>query len=384
MNYYKTGEFAQRAGVSQRTIRYYDTIGLLKPSRILENGYRQYNDKDLIRLQKILSLRNLGFSIDEIFPIVQNDDNMMDSLDLQLKLVDQQILHLQNIKDAILTVKNTMNKDTVDWEQFHRLVQLSSHEMDLVEQYKTSKNLMVRISLHDQFSVNPVPWFSWIQSQIDFSRIHRLIEIGCGNGKLWESTHVDLRNREIFLTDKSQGMIEEVRHKLGNDFNCMVADCQAIPFKDAYFDAVVANHVLFYLSDLRRGLKEIHRILRPEGLFYCSAYGKDHMKEIARIAAEFDPGVKLSQSRLYEIFGLENGKKRLNPYFNKVELKKYEDALLIDRAGPIVDYIMSCHGNQNERVGPRYKEFTHFIEDKIARNGPIHITKEAGLFICVK
>ena len=104
---------------------------------------------------------------------------------------------------------------------------------------------------------------------------------------------MDLRNREIFLTDKSQGMVEEVRHKLGNDYNCMVVDCQAIPFKDAYFDAVVANHVLFYLSDLRRGLKEIQRILRPEGLFYCSAYGKDHMKEIAEIAAEFDPRVKL-------------------------------------------------------------------------------------------
>ena len=51
--YYTTGQFAKMAGVTLRTIRYYDKIGLLKPSHILDNGYRQYCNKDLITLQKI-------------------------------------------------------------------------------------------------------------------------------------------------------------------------------------------------------------------------------------------------------------------------------------------------------------------------------------------
>ena len=54
------------AGVTLRTIRYYDKIGLLKPSHILDNGYRQYCNKDLITLQKILALKELGFSLEEI------------------------------------------------------------------------------------------------------------------------------------------------------------------------------------------------------------------------------------------------------------------------------------------------------------------------------
>ena len=53
--YYTTGQFAKMAGVTLRTIRYYDKIGLLKPSHILDNGYRQYYNKDLITLQKILA-----------------------------------------------------------------------------------------------------------------------------------------------------------------------------------------------------------------------------------------------------------------------------------------------------------------------------------------
>ena len=57
MNYYKTGEFAKKASISIRTVRYYDQKGLLKPSVIDTNGYRLYTDKDFEKLQKILSLK---------------------------------------------------------------------------------------------------------------------------------------------------------------------------------------------------------------------------------------------------------------------------------------------------------------------------------------
>lgn len=59
---YTTGEFAKKAGVSVRTIRYYDKQGILKPSFTSESGYRLYSDKDFARLQKILTLKYLGFS----------------------------------------------------------------------------------------------------------------------------------------------------------------------------------------------------------------------------------------------------------------------------------------------------------------------------------
>ena len=62
----KTGDLAKIANISLRTLRYYDKIGLLKPSQIAPNGYRQYNEEDLIRLQKILLLKKLGFSLEEI------------------------------------------------------------------------------------------------------------------------------------------------------------------------------------------------------------------------------------------------------------------------------------------------------------------------------
>ena len=56
---YSTGEFAKLAGVTLRTIRYYDKIGLLKPTLILDNGYRRYCNKDFFNLKKIIYLKKI-------------------------------------------------------------------------------------------------------------------------------------------------------------------------------------------------------------------------------------------------------------------------------------------------------------------------------------
>ena len=378
MNYYKTGQFARLANVSERTIRYYDKIGLLKPSFVMENGYRQYSDLDLLKLQKILSLKHLGFSIEEIFPMVMDNTNLKESFELQIDLIEDKISHLQSLKDAL---KKASQSSDLSWNMILSLVQLSNEETNIIEQYKNAKNLNDRISLHEKYSTNSQGWFNWLFEKIDFSKVNRLLELGCGNGKLWQENTIDLRNREIFLSDISEGMVDEVRTKLGSDFNCIVVNAEKIPFKDAYFDTIIANHVLFYLNDLNQGLKEIDRVLKPNGVFYCSTYGKEHMKEITELVQNFDSHINLSNHSLYDIFGLENGEAILKKYFSNVQRLEYPDSLEITESKPLIDYIMSCHGNQNEILGPRLNEFKEYIDELLKKNGKIVVTKHAGLFI---
>ncbi len=378
MNYYKTGQFARLANVSERTIRYYDKIGLLKPSFVMENGYRQYSDLDLLKLQKILSLKHLGFSIEEIFPMVMDNTNLKESFELQMDLIEDKISHLQSLKDAL---KRASQSSDLSWNMILSLVQLSNEETNIIEQYKNAKNLNDRISLHEKYSTNSQGWFNWLFEKIDFSKVNRLLELGCGNGKLWQENTIDLRNREIFLSDISEGMVDEVRTKLGSDFNCIVVNAEKIPFKDAYFDTIIANHVLFYLNDLNQGLKEIDRVLKPNGVFYCSTYGKEHMKEITELVQNFDSHINLSNHSLYDIFGLENGEAILKKYFSNVQRLEYPDSLEITESKPLIDYIMSCHGNQNEILGPRLNEFKEYIDELLKKNGKIVVTKHAGLFI---
>lgn len=383
---YSTGKFANLANTTIRTIRYYDSIGLLKPSFVADNGYRYYTDADLLKLQRIISLKNLGFSLEEIYPLtLKNDkDSLVESLDLQLSLVKKKIQSLLNLKDTLTTTKSLLKNNEIEWNRIIELLQLSKYEEEIIEQYRNSNNLNIRMNLHERYSFNKTGWFNWLFSQIDFSHSNRILEIGCGDGKLWKDRPLDLRNREVFLSDSSSGMIQDVRKSLGDDFSYMVFDCENIPFKKEYFDIVIANHVLFYLKDVQNGLSEISRVIVENGKLYCSTYGKNHMKEITEIVQEFDKRIVLSRNNLSDLFGIENGKEVLSKYFGTVELVMYDDYLLVNDSEALIAYIMSCHGNQKEILKNQLDKFKAFIDDKIKKQGFIKITKEAGLFICRK
>lgn len=383
---FTTGQFAKLAHVSERTIRYYDKIGLLKPTFIMENGYRKYSEDDVMKLQKIISLKHFGFSLDDIKAIVVHDhlERMKDSLDLQMQLLDKKIKHLTLLKESMEQTKYALQNKALDWEHIMYLTQLCSQGEKIVEHYRDATNLAVRIKLHQQYSTNKQDWFSWLREQIDVAGVNRLLEIGCGDGSLWKSSNVDLRNREIFLSDASQGMLDRAKEMLGDDFSYMHIEAQEIPFKKAYFDAVVANHVLFYLHDIDAGLQEIQRVLRDGGTLYCSTYGAHHMEEITQLVKAFDERITLSDQQLFDVFGLANGEHLLRKYFSDVTCVRYHDSLCVDEVMPIYDYIMSCHGNQKEMLADRIQEFKCYLQDNIALHGKICIKKDAGLFICKK
>src|SRR5215208_1450138 len=71
---WKVGELARRTGLSVRALRYYDGIGLLSPSRRTEGGHRLYTAEDVVRLQRIKSLRALGLSLREIGEYLDGTD----------------------------------------------------------------------------------------------------------------------------------------------------------------------------------------------------------------------------------------------------------------------------------------------------------------------
>lgn len=384
--YYTTGQFAKKAGTTERTIRYYDKIGLLKPSFIMENGYRKYSEKDVFRLQRIISLRYFGFTLEEILPMLIDDskESFKDSLVMQMELVDKKIMHLQTLKESLKKVDKLLDQGTLQWDRVADLIKLTSDENELMEQYKNANNLKVRIALHENYSTNPIGWFPWVYQQIDFSRINRVLEIGCGSGNLWQEVKINLRHREIFLTDSSTNMVEEAKKRLGNGFNYMVMDGEDITFKKEYFDTVIANHVLFYFKDLDSGLLKIAQVLHQGGVLYCSTYGKNHMKEIQEIVYEYDNRIELVEEKMYEKFGLENGEHRLQKYFSTVEVRYYEDALEIDDGQLMVDYILSCPGNQKEIIGSEILKFKKYIENRMKTKGYIKVTKQVGIFICKK
>jgi DNA-binding transcriptional MerR regulator len=97
----RIGELAQKAGVTPRTIRYYESLGLLNPSEREGTGFRYYTETELARLQKIDCLKSLGLTLEEISSVI--DLYCQDASGLRGKQKVLEILqaHLQETDEKI-------------------------------------------------------------------------------------------------------------------------------------------------------------------------------------------------------------------------------------------------------------------------------------------
>lgn len=89
---WKVGELAKLAGLTVRTLRYYDQIGLFSPSGHTDSGHRIYTESDIAQLQQILSLKDLGLSLDQIKSVVVGDQfSLLDIVSLQIARLKENI-----------------------------------------------------------------------------------------------------------------------------------------------------------------------------------------------------------------------------------------------------------------------------------------------------
>src|SRR3712207_851365 len=155
---FTVGEFAKKAGVTIRTLRYYDKIGLLKPSSYNELGYRLYGKQDFGKLQKILTLKFIGLSLDEIKDIMKydlNDKDFKKSLEIQKEIIEKKINHAFNVVKAIDETLSMIDKENVlNWNKFINIINVINKDKKWMDQYQNASNLRARINLHEKFSTN--------------------------------------------------------------------------------------------------------------------------------------------------------------------------------------------------------------------------------------
>ena len=103
---YTVRQLGQLAGVSVRTLHYYDEIGLLRPSRVGDNGYRYYDEDAVMRLQQILLYKELELSLDEIRDLLdQPGFDVLRALEDHRRALGQRLARLRRL---LLTVDQTI------------------------------------------------------------------------------------------------------------------------------------------------------------------------------------------------------------------------------------------------------------------------------------
>ena len=256
----------------------------------------------------------------------------------------------------------------------------SSNDAEAVRtQYSTSNGLNTRIAFHDMYSTNKYGYGNWILSNYEISEGAKVLEVGCGTANIWVG-HDDLiaKCELLTLTDMSKGMLSTARENIGERKNVAyaLADIQDIPFEDDSFDAVIANSMLYHVPNIECGIREVRRVLRNEGVFYCATYGENNFTDVLADWFELDG----ESFRPNHNFTMQNGEQKLKEVFTNVEANFYEDSLHITNIEDLTDYLRSLVSFKAIIDLP--SDRIHEILMRHSCNGTIELPKEYGMFVC--
>jgi len=129
---WKVGDLARLTGLTIRTLRYYDQIGLFSPSGQTKSGHRLYNEADLSRLQQILSLKELGLSLEEVKSVMEGGQiSPLEIVNLQIGRIREQIRLQQKLLEQLGYVSKLLQgKRPLTVEHFTSLLQAMKIEFE--------------------------------------------------------------------------------------------------------------------------------------------------------------------------------------------------------------------------------------------------------------
>ncbi|NFG22889.1 methyltransferase domain-containing protein [Clostridium botulinum] len=381
----KIGEFAKRSGVTVKTLLHYDKIGLLKPSEKTQVGYRIYCEDDFLRLQQITTLKFIGISLSEIAHILnESGENLESMVKIQKRALEEKKRHIDSVIEIFNNAENTAKqKGFLDVNNLVNIIKITNMQNSIKEQYNSDENLKLRTNLHS-YNRNKIDWDKWCFQKMNLIKCSKILELGCGVGKLWikNQDFID-ENSEIILSDFSPNMLKCAKNNLENldyKFKYKKINAEDIPYDDESFDVVIAEHMIYFVTDIEKALSEIKRVLKPNGIFYVTTNSCNSMIELNKLAEKFDPNLDINNNGLSSRFDLENGEKMLKKYFNNIESETLEGKIILDKAEPVVSYKASTIQGNSILVGKKREEFTKYLEKYIEENKNIEITTKAGIF----
>ncbi len=252
------------------------------------------------------------------------------------------------------------------------------------KQYKNADNLNARIALHARFARTDEPWYPWLAARLDWPEDGDVLEVGCGPGLLWKSIAPLLPPLRLTLTDLSEGMLDEARRVVEHTGSLdLVAtracDAQDLPFPDASFDVVVANHMLYHVPEPARAAKEFARVLRAGGVLLAATNGPDHLDVIAAISRQVFGWSSLDF--VDRRFGRSNGGDVLGPAFEDVAWHSHPGRIVCDDPDAVIAYMLSSSSGQ-EADDAQLAELADAVHERFeAAAGVVTMTTDAGCFV---
>lgn len=272
----KIKEAAERLGISQRAIRFYEKQGLLKPSRQAYNRYREFGEDDVWRLQTIIALREAGMPIADIRTALaeidaKDSNRLMELLELQRSVMFAKWVEMKQMIETTDRMIETLRLNrTLPLDDIYRLAEGSRRLREqrawedrwgfdrlAVEHDRLVREDMAKYRDYDEALRLVVKRAAPVRGE-------RGLDIGTGTGNL-AGLCLDA-GAEMAAVDQSKEMLKACRRK-HPDVETRLGNFLAIPYLDGRFDFVVSSFALRHLSDgqIPLAVQEMRRVLKPHG-----------------------------------------------------------------------------------------------------------------------
>ena len=258
--------------------------------------------------------------------------------------------------------------------------------------YANEDMLAVRQRTHELYSVPKVNFNEWVLDRIRWRGDERVLDIGAGNGTYFDLVAARIPNGRLVAGDLSLGMMRKAGQQSQQPW-LLNADTQTLPFPTASFDVVLANHMLYHVPDLDKGLDEIHRVLKPSGSLIAATNSQYNMPEFEQLIRRTYHllGSVTSESEMMRPtayhFQLEDGAAKLARHFYAVARFDLPGAFIFPTAQPAIDYIKSTRPLREPQLPRRisWDDFITVMGDQIQRLinhfGELIVNKLTGVLI---
>ena len=272
--YLTVGHVAELAGVTVRTLRHYDEIGLVQPSARTVAGYRAYSAGDVERLREVLAYRRLGFGLREVADLV--GDPSADAV-AHLRRLRGLMLEQRDRADAMVAaIDRELEARAMGMEMTpeQQLGMFGARLYDAIGgAYTATRRTEPRIAAQ-------------VWNALGDSRT--VLNVGAGIGSY------EPPDREVTAVEPSAVMRAQ---RPAGAAPCVAAAAESLPFEDQSFDAAMAFSTVHHWQDPIAGLREMRRVARRVVVFTfdASEFGwrrrfwltRDYLPEVAGLVADW-------------------------------------------------------------------------------------------------
>ncbi|HEX2906778.1 MAG TPA: class I SAM-dependent methyltransferase [Phototrophicaceae bacterium] len=144
------------------------------------------------------------------------------------------------------------------------------------QMYTTDEAWRIRQETHDRYSIPQVNFAAWALDCLTWRGDEKVLDLGCGPGRWYEALRPKAPAMTYYGLDLHTGML--TNHPAVGALT--VGDAQQLPFADDTFDMVMANHMLYHVPDVENAIREIRRILKPDGILMATTNSVHNMPEL--------------------------------------------------------------------------------------------------------